>query len=173
MWNHQEELWDKLQNQQNNSRLINRECIVISYRREHYQLWWKNVLMKRMSLTLEIILIIWLKGLESTLKRNQFMNELFIKSFINDIDWKNIKEENSWSYAWRFYHKRFRMIEESSIIFFKIWSGRIEINQRNFYFEKGFSCSYKEHSGHTKWREHLHLMFLKITHIYIYYLVIY
>jgi len=48
--------------------------------------------MKRMPLTLEIILIISLKGLESTLKRNQFMNELFIKSFINDIDWKNIKE---------------------------------------------------------------------------------
>jgi len=60
-----------------------------------------------------------------------------------------------------------------SSFFFKIWFGRKEINQRNFYFERGFSCSYKEHSGHTKWREHPHLMFLKITHIYIYYLVIY
>jgi len=36
--NHQEELCDKLHHQQNNSRLINQECIVISYKREHYQL---------------------------------------------------------------------------------------------------------------------------------------
>jgi len=28
------------------------------------------------------------------------MNELFIKSFINDIDWRINKEESSWSYAW-------------------------------------------------------------------------
>jgi len=99
--NHQEKLWDKSHHQQNNSRLINREFIVISYRREHYQLRWKNFLMMRMHITLENILIISSKWLESTLKRNQFMNELFIKSLINDIGWRNIKEENSWSYAWR------------------------------------------------------------------------
>jgi len=56
--NHQEELCDKLHHQQNNSRLINRECIVISYRRKHYQLRWKKVLMMMMHITLEIILII-------------------------------------------------------------------------------------------------------------------
>ena len=115
--NHREELWDKLYHQQNNSRFINREGIVISYRREHHQLWWKNLLMIRMPITLEIILIISSKWLESTLKRNQFMNELFINSLINDISWRNIKEEISWSYAWRFYHKRLRMIQESPITF--------------------------------------------------------
>jgi len=56
--NHQEKLWDKSHHQQNNSRLINQECIVISYRREHYQLRWKNALEMRMHITLEIILII-------------------------------------------------------------------------------------------------------------------
>jgi len=77
------------------------------------------------------------------------MNELFIKSIINDIDWRNIKEESSRSYAWRFYHKRLMMVQESSITIQDIiW--RIEINQRNFEFEKGFSCSYKYLSGHTK-----------------------
>jgi len=44
------------------------------------------------------------------LKRNQPMNELF-------INWRIIKEENSWSYTWRFYHNRHRMIQKSSIIF--------------------------------------------------------
>lgn len=116
--------------------------------------------MTRMHITLEISLIISSKWLESTLKRNQFMNELFINSLINDIGWRNNKEENSWSYAWRFYHKRLMMVQESSItIQDMIW--RIEINQRNCAFEKGFSCSYKYHSGHTKWRKHLHLMVLK------------
>ena len=75
------------------------------------------------------------------------MNELFIKSFINwrIIIWKKIDDH----------------MHEDSIIkdlgrsknlpsLFKISFRRIEINQRNFYFEKGFSCSYKEHSGHTK-----------------------
>jgi len=51
--------------------------------------------------------------------------------------------------------------------FFKIWFGRIEINQRNFYFEKGFSCSYKEHSGHTKWREYPHFMFFFNTYLHL------
>jgi len=74
----------------------------------------KNVLMMKMIITLEIILITSLKWLESTLKRNQSMNELFMKSFIN---WRIIKEGNSWSYAWRFYHNRLRKIQESSIIF--------------------------------------------------------
>jgi len=114
VYNHQEKLWGKLHHQQNNSRLINLECIVILYIREHYQLRWKNVLMMRMHITLEIILIISSKWLELTLKRNQFMNELFVKSFINDIDWRNIKE-NSWLYVWRFYHKRFMMVQKSSI----------------------------------------------------------
>jgi hypothetical protein len=77
------------------------------------------------------------------------MNELFIKSFINDIDWRIIKEENLQSYAWRFYHKRLMMVQESSITIQDIiW--RIEINQRNFDFEKGFSCSYKYHYAHIK-----------------------
>jgi len=41
------------------------------------------------------------------------------------------------------------MVQESSItIQDMIW--RIEINQKNFDFEKGFSCSDKYHSGHTK-----------------------
>jgi len=75
------------------------------------------------------------------------MNELFIKSFIN---WRMI--------IWKKIHDH---MDEDSIIkdlgrsknrpsLFKICFRRIEINQRNFYFEKGFSCSYKEHSGHTK-----------------------
>jgi len=110
--NHQEKLWDKSHHLQNNSRSINRECIVILYRREYYQLRWKNVLMTRMHITLEISLIILSKWLKSTLKRNQFMNEFFVKSFINDIDWRNIKEENSWS----LYHKRLMMVQESFII---------------------------------------------------------
>jgi len=105
--NHREEIWDKLHHQQNNSRFVNRKGIVISYRREHYELWWKNVIMIRIPITLEIILVITSKWLESTLKRNQFIKELFI----NDVDWRIIKEENSWSYAWRFYHKRLRMIQ--------------------------------------------------------------
>jgi len=143
--NHQDKLWDKSHHQQNNSKLINQEFIVISYRREHYQLQWKNVLMMRMHITLKNILII-------------LMNELFIKSLINDIGWRNIKEENSWSYARRFYHKRLMMVQESSItIQDMIW--RIEINQSNFVFEKCFSYFYKYHSGHTKWRKHSHLMF--------------
>ena len=37
VYNHQDKLWDKSHHQQNNSRLINREFIVISYRREQYQ----------------------------------------------------------------------------------------------------------------------------------------
>jgi len=52
-----------------------------------------NVLMMKMITTLEIILITSSKWLESTLKRNQSMNELFIKSFVN---WRIIKVENSW-----------------------------------------------------------------------------
>ena len=138
-----------------------------------------NVLIIKMIVTLEIIFITSSKWLESAMKRNQSMNELFIKSFIN---WRLIKEENSWSIIWKKIHDH---MHEDSIIkdfgwsknlpsLFKIWFGRIEINQMNFYFEQGFSGSYKEHSGHTKWREHPHLMFLKITNIfYIYYLVIY
>jgi len=34
--------------------------------------------------------------------------ELFIKLFINDIDWRIIKDETSLSYAWRFYRKILR-----------------------------------------------------------------
>jgi hypothetical protein len=84
----------------------------------------------RMHITLKIILIISSKWLESTLKRNQFMNELFIKSFINDIYWRNIKEENSWSYTWRFYHKRLMMVKESSItIQDMIWENRNQSNE--------------------------------------------
>jgi len=49
----------------------------------------------KMIITVEIILITSSKWLESTLKRNQSLNELFIKSFINGIDWRIIKEENS------------------------------------------------------------------------------
>jgi hypothetical protein len=79
----------------------------------------------RMHITLEISLIISSKWLESTLKRNQFINKLFINSLINDIGWRNIKEENSWSYAWRFYHKRLMMVQEYSITIQDIiWENR-------------------------------------------------
>jgi len=50
------------------------------------------------------------------------------------------------------------MVQKSSIIIqYMIW--RTTINQRNFDFEKGSSCSYKYYFGHTKWRKHTHLMF--------------
>jgi len=94
-----------------------------------------NALMMKMIITLEIILITSSKWLESTLKINQSMNELFIKSFIN---WIINKDENSWSYARRFYHKRLRMIQETSIIIQDmIWE---TINQSNeFLLWKRFS----------------------------------
>jgi len=41
------------------------------------------------------------------------------------------------------------IIKESSIIIQDIIWEKIN-RQRNFDFEKGFSCSYKEHSDHTK-----------------------
>jgi len=58
-----------------------------------------NVLMMKMITTLKIIVITSSKWLESTLKRNQSINELFIKSFVN---WRIIKVENSWSYGRQF-----------------------------------------------------------------------
>jgi len=70
------------------------------------------------------------------------MNELF-------INWRTIKEENSWSYAWRFYHNRHRMIKESSIIFqdmirdnrnqskeFLLWERFLMFLQRTFWSYK-------------------------------------
>jgi len=123
--------------QQNNSRLIDQEDIFFSYRWEHYQLWWKNILMMKMIITVKIIFITSSKWLESTLKRNQSMNELFIKSFINDIDWRIIKEEKSWSYAWRFYHKTLRMVQESSItIQDLIWKNIIQ--SKKFWLRERF-----------------------------------
>jgi len=131
-----DELWEE-SHRQNNSRLIDQEDIVFSYRKEHYQLWWKNVLMMKMIITVKIILSTSSKWLESTLKRNQSMNKLFIKWFINDIDWRIIKEESSWSYAWRFYHKTLRMVQESSITFQDmIWEN---INQsKEFWLRERF-----------------------------------
>lgn len=41
--------------------------------------------------------------------------ELFIKLFINDIDWRIIKDETSILYAWRFYRKILRTIQEFPI----------------------------------------------------------
>jgi len=123
VYNHRDELWEELHHQ-NNSRLIDQEDIIFWYRKEHYQLWWKNVLMMKMIITVKIILITSSKWLESTLKRNKSMNKLFIKSFVNDIDWRIIEEENSCH------------MHEDSIIkhlgwsknlpsLFKIWFGRI------------------------------------------------
>jgi len=96
-----------------------------------------------------LILVISSNWLESILKRNQFMNiELFIKSLINDIDSRIIKDENSWSYAWRFYHKRLWMIHGFSItIQDMIWKNRNQTKQ--FSLWKWFLMSLIEHYRHT------------------------
>jgi len=56
------------------------------------------------------------------------MNYSLSHSLIGELSKKKIHdhmEENSWSYAQRFYHKRIRMIQESSIIFqVMIWENR-------------------------------------------------
>ena len=133
VWNHQEKLWDKSDHQQNNSRLINREYIVREeniINSDERMFSWQGCILHSKSVS-----SFHQNDYKSTLKRNQFINKLFINSLINDIGWRNIKEENSWSYAWRFYHKRLMMVQESSItIQDMIW--RMEINQRNFDFEK-------------------------------------
>jgi len=150
--------------QQTNSRLIDQEDIFFSYRWENYQLWWKNILMMKMIITVKIIFITSSKWLESTLKRNQSMNELFIKSFINDIDWRIIKEEKSWSYAWRFYHKTLRMVQESFItIQDLIWENIIQ--SKKFWLRERFLCSYKDYSGSYKVKRTSLFVVLKITNI--------
>ena len=98
--------------------------------------------------TLEIIHVISSKWLGSILKRNQFINiELFIKLFINDIDWRIIKDETSLSYARRFYRKIHRIIQEVYItIQYMISKNRNQTKQ--FRDWERFFMSLIEHSRH-------------------------
>lgn len=103
--NHKEELWDALHHQQNSSMIIDQEYIIIKENMIKYDKimlsWWTCSLVHQ-------------NDKNQHWRRNQSKNELFIKSFINN-DWRIIKEERSWSYAWKSYHKGLWMIQESFI----------------------------------------------------------